>query len=117
MKELFKDILAVDGVEGVVLFSAKGEIQYSQAASPSIPDLESKDWTPFIRGIGDVREADLAFDKLRLYLRRTDSGFLVVVLDFAAPMAMVRLNCDILLPGLKEAGTAKGFGRIFKIKK
>ena len=117
MKDYFKDVMSVDGVEGVVLFSTKGEVRYSQVASGSVIDLAAKDWAPFISGLGDTREADLAFEKMRIYLRRTDDGFLAVLLDFSAPMAMVRLNCDILLPALKEAGASKGLGRFFKIKK
>jgi hypothetical protein len=34
-----------------------------------------------------------------------------------APVAMARLNCDILLPSLKPDMASKGIGRLFKHKK
>ena len=82
----------------------------------TIPEYRGR----WIEGTGNhekLQLIDLAFETMRLYIRRTDSGYLVILLSNSASMAMVRLNCDILLPALKQDTGAKGFGRFFKLKK
>jgi hypothetical protein len=41
-------------------------------------------------------------------------GFLVVLMALYAPIAMVRLNCDILSPSLQPSKPGRKFGRFFK---
>jgi len=61
-----------------------------------------------------MRETDLVFKQGRIYIRRTDIGYLVVLMGLFVPIAMMRLQCDILLPSLKPAKAAKGIRRLFK---
>ena len=60
--------------------------------------------------------ADLIFENSRVYLRRTELGYLFVLMDAFAQTALVRLNCDILAPSLKEMKGGKGLRRLFKKK-
>jgi hypothetical protein len=50
-------------------------------------------------------------------MRRTEIGYLFILLDAFASIAMLRLNCDILLPALKKLAGAKGKKSLFKKKK
>jgi hypothetical protein len=50
----------------------------------------------------------------RLYLRKTHDGFMIVRMQLIASIAMVKLNCDILLPQLKSTGNSKGLKGFFK---
>jgi hypothetical protein len=117
MKELFKDIMNVDGIEGVLLFTSEGKLIYNDVTTKRYTKPKESDWIAFINGLAGIREADLAFESMRMYIRKTDSGFLVILLANSASMAMVRLNCDILLPSLKQDAGGKGIGRFFKLKK
>jgi hypothetical protein len=118
MKELFKNVLGVKGVTGVMLFSSKGELLFKEFNSPIPHDPEKTDLWPFFIGLLEkVREADLVFEKRRLYIRKTGVGFLMVIMGPMAPIAMVRLNCDLLLPALKEGVDSKNLGRLVKKKK
>lgn len=117
MKELFNDVLGIEDVKGVILFSFKGDIIFKHFLSPSFEDLEGRDWFPFIEAINGIREADLVYENSRLYVRKTGSGYLMVLLGLFSPIVMVRLNCDLLLPSLKQENVSKGLGRIFKRKK
>ena len=118
MKELFKDVLSVEGVTGGMLFSSKGELLFKEFTSPIPHDPEKTDlWALFINFLDKVREADLVFEKMRLYIRKTGMGFLMIIMESSAPIAMVRLNCDLLLPALKEEGDVKNLGRLAKKKK
>ncbi len=112
MKELFKDILAMEDVRGVVLSSFEGEILFTETS------VEIERSLPlFIRALGTVREADLIFEKSRIYVRRTDIGYLVVLLGFLASGAMLRLHVDMVLPSLKESGKGKGLRSLFRRNK
>ena len=112
MKEIFKDILAIEDVRGVVVSSFEGEILFSE------PSLETDKSLPlFLGALGAVREADLIFEKSRIYVRRTDMGYLVVLLGLFASGAMLRLHVDMVLPSLKDRGKGKGLRSLFRRNK
>ena len=93
MKELFEDILAMEDVHGVVLSSLEGEILFAE------PSLEIDESLPlFIRMLGNIREADMIFEKSRVYVRRTDTGYLVIQLGPFASGAMLYVVFGELLP-------------------
>lgn len=122
MKALFGDILKLDGVWGIMLFSFEGQIIFKEllpGPSGETPKGELGDsWMPIIAAMNQVREADLIFESSRLYIRRTELGYLLVLMGAFAQTAMVRLNCDILLPSLRETkGGARGLKRLFKKKR
>ena len=114
MQELFKDILGTEGVKGLMLFSFAGDPVYIEFNQAPPDGVESRDWRVFIESLTGMRETDLIFKKGRLYIRRTDAGYLVILMGFFVPIAMMRLQCDILLPSLKPAKSTKGIRRLFK---
>jgi hypothetical protein len=115
MKELFEQILSIEDVQKVMLFSFEGELTFhEQQAAPSGAAEVSPAWQGFIRSLAGIREADLIFDKGRLYIRRTDLGYLIIVMGIFAPAAMVRMNCDMLLPSLKQTGRGKGLRQLLR---
>ena len=112
MKEIFNDILAIEDVHGVVFTSSEGEILFTE------PSVEIERSLPlFIRALGSVREADLIFEKSRFYVRRTDTGYLVVLLGLFASGAMLRLHVDMVLPSLKGSEKGKGLRSLFRRNK
>jgi hypothetical protein len=112
MKELFNDILSLEDVRGVVVSSLEGEILFTE------PSLEIDRSLPlFIRALGTVREADLIFEKCRIYVRRTDMGYLMILLGLFASGAMLRLHVDMVLPSLKDRGKGKGLRSLFRRNK
>ena len=114
MRELFKDILNVEGVKGLMMFSFAGETVFTEFNQAPPEGIESRDWSLFIESLAGMRETDLIFKKGRLYIRRTDIGYLVVLMGLFMPIAMLRLQCDILLPSLKPAKSVKGIRRLFR---
>jgi hypothetical protein len=112
MKNLFEDILAMEDVRGVVVSSLEGEILFAE------PSLETDTALPlFIRSLGTVREADMIFENSRIYVRRTDMGYLVILLGLFASGAMLRLHVDMVLPSLKDRGKGKGLRSLFRRNK
>jgi hypothetical protein len=116
MKELFNDILSMQDVKGVMLLSLEGEIIFEEFVSPPSEEPGTDQWVTIIDSLRGIREADFVFERGRVYVRKSATGYLMVFLGAFAPSAMLRLNCDILLPFLQEANTSKGLGRLFKKK-
>jgi hypothetical protein len=118
MKELFKDIIGMDNVMGLMVFSFKGELLYKDFNMALSKEPDKVEWWPlFIGSMNNIIEADFIFEKSRIYVRKTEIGYLFVVMDTFASIAMLRLNCDILLPALKKAAAGKGRISFFKKKK
>ena len=116
MRELFNDILRTDGVSGVMLFSFKGDLIFKEFRSSVREEPEGLDWSFFIESLEGMRETDLVFEKGRIYIRKSEMGYIVILMALFVPIAMIRLNCDILLPALKKSKSGKKFGRFFKKK-
>ena len=115
MRELFNDILSIEGVKGLILFSFEGDVIFQEIDPKMVADIDTQDWRMFIEALAGMRETDLIFEKGRLYIRRTGMGFLVVLIGSFVPISMMRLQCDILLPSLKPPQKGpKGIRRFFK---
>ena len=115
MKDLFQDILQLDEVYGVVFLRRNGTVAFSDFTkiAPS-KDIRKIDWLLFLNVLGDTGEIELIFEKMRFYIRQSDSDVLIVIAGRFAPIAMIRLNCDIVLPALAELSQKpKGLKRFF----
>ena len=115
MKDLFKDVLDINGVKGVVLLSGEGKVVYDSDVNNQTSARQTySNWNKLLVLLGDAREAEFLFEKGRLYLRKTHNGFVIIRMQLIASIAMVKLNCDILLPQLKSTGNSKGLKGFFK---
>jgi hypothetical protein len=70
----------------------------------------------FVGALGAAREADIVFEGARIYIRRSEIGFVRALVSPSISMAMLRLNCDILLPSLKPTPEPKGIKKLFRKK-
>ena len=114
MEELFKEIVAIKGVQSVIFIDASGKIIYESITNPRREIRQRyKNWKKLLDILGDMREADFVFDNGRVYLRYTGNGYLIVSMQSFASIAMVKLNCDILLPQVTNA-KSKGLKAFFK---
>jgi predicted regulator of Ras-like GTPase activity (Roadblock/LC7/MglB family) len=118
MKDIFKDLVEISGVRGAVVLNPAGELITSRFSSPygKTSAVEKYNWEPFLKALGEVTEADFVFDKGRIYLKKLQAGFLLVIMDDMASVSMVRLNCEILLPEVEALNSGSRIGRIFKKK-
>ena len=114
MQEIFKDILSIDGVKGVMVLSFSGEVVFEKFVTDLQRESGNMNWGQLIASLGAMRETDLIFEKGRIYMRRTDIGYLLIFVGLFVPMAMLRLNCDILLPSLTPEKSNKRWSRLFK---
>ena len=108
MKKLFKELLGMEEVRGLMLLSLEGEFIFHKFQNPIVEKPENMEsWGLFIHSLKGAKEVDILFQDARIYVRKTMVGYLFVMVDVSTPMAMLRLNCDLALPGLKRIGKGK----------
>jgi hypothetical protein len=104
----------MEDVVGVLFLSFTGELVFHEFSNPRSPNFGHKNWRQFVRTLDGIHETDLIFDRGRIYIRRTDIGYLCILLRKTGPIAMLRLNCDILMPALKPSKAPGKLSRLFK---
>jgi len=120
MKDIFKDVMGIEGVHGLMVVSNEGSILLSKF-SPDFREEEEKlsqvNWEPFNIEMTTIKDAELIYDSARFYIKKSETGFLIVIIGDNAPISMVRLNCEILLPLLTKIQPAsKRIGKILRRK-
>lgn len=124
MESLFEDVFSIEGVLGVLVITEDGASEYIKLISPLAERIGDKNFSSFIKNSINLEALRSAFDKaletliiyekLRLYVRKTQSGYLIVVMGMFVPVTMVRMNCQIIIPELDKMKKSKGLGRFFK---
>lgn len=110
MNDIFKDILSIEGVRGVAVIDSEGALMLSRFSDQFKDDefrLGAVNWSPLIKELSDIVEAEFVFERRRLYVRKIQPGFFITLLDDIAPVTMVRMNCEIMkssLDSLKPGG-------------
>jgi hypothetical protein len=115
MKDLFDEILAMEDIQGVLLLSPEGEAIFKEfnVAVRKNNELD-KSFHEIVKTLNGIREADLLLEKVRVYIRKSNVNYLIVIMGFLASAAMVRLRCDMILPSLNDAKAGKGLRQILK---
>lgn len=120
MKDIFKDVMGIDGVHGLMVVANDGSVMMSKFASDFRGEeekLSQIDWKPFSIEMGNIKDAELIYDNARFYIKKSEIGFLIVIIGDNAPISLVRLNCEILLPELTKIQPAsKRFGKLLRKK-
>lgn len=115
MKERFKDILSLSDVKGAVVVSPSGQILFQHFIAAPAEALPEPVFQKLAAALTSVDELELLFEDIRLYIRKYSKGFVIIVTGRFARMSMVRLSCNILIPGLSDdAKKPKGLSRFFK---
>ncbi|MFW6080365.1 MAG: hypothetical protein ACOC7W_00515 [Desulfosalsimonas sp.] len=117
MKDIFKDILSIEGVHGVAVIGSDGGMLLSRF-SEQYKDEESRlgrvDWNMLVPELSEVSEAEFVFERGRIYVRRIQPGFFITLFDDIAPVSMIRLNCEILQSSLDRLKSGSRIGQLFK---
>lgn len=115
MEKVFQEILNMDGVHGLVLLSDEGKILFeSLDKTRFVPEKSTSSWKLIIDSLGDFQEMDLVFEDGRFYMLKTEAGILIISMNLSVSIAMVKLNCDIIIPELKKLQSGKGLKRFFR---
>lgn len=117
MDEYLRDIKEIEQVQGIIYFSFEGNVLFQYYKQQKPRGIDTWDLSLFAAVLKGVKEAEFIFENLMFYLIRGQKGFLLAALDRTAPVALIRLNCNILLAALdKKTHKPKGLTRFFKKK-
>jgi hypothetical protein len=100
MKTIFKDLLHLEDVQGIIFLSHRGKRMFSQYEGETSGDLKNFDWSAFSDAFKCVREAELVFGNNRIFYRRAELGQIIIIMGWFATIAMIRLKCNELLPAI-----------------
>lgn len=114
MRERFRDLLEVPDVRGVTLFSPEGAVVFREWREPPPPGESPGAELSLLAGaLAGYKEADVAFRHGWLCARETPAGLLAVVTGLGAPLPLVRLQLDLLLPSLLPPPKKRGLLGLF----
>jgi len=123
MKEQLQEIVDMEDVRGLAFISFKGRLIHQQFKTPLAEDLAGFDFAALAGSLARVKEAELLFQKARIYVRATEIGYLLIVMEVYASVPMVRMSSDLaasrikdLKEAAKEAKPSLSFGRLFRKK-
>ena len=115
MKIFFDDLFNVKGILGVLVVSPDKSIVYQDLARLKLGDLKEKDLEIPLLLFDRIEEADLLFERFRAYIRKCPLGLLWIIMRTDASAAMIRLQCDIIVPKMEQQKSSKRMiGRLFK---
>ena len=105
----------MDGVQGMVLLSGEGNVLFESLDKIRfLPDKSRFSWKMILERLDDIHEMDLVFEEGRICMLKTEIGVLVICMNLSVSIAMVKLNCDIIIPEFKKLQSGKGLKRLFR---
>lgn len=104
--------MEMDHVTGCLFINREGKVIHADFPAVSPPATETHDWLAFIKGLGNISEADILFQDKRVSMRRATTGYLLLVTDHDALPSLIKLHCDILVQKLNDY-KPKGISRFF----
>jgi len=78
MKDIFKDVLGIDGVHGLLVISDEGGLtlsKFSQRFQDEEEKLSRIDWAPFTIELTGINDAELLYENARFYVKKSEVGY------------------------------------------
>ncbi len=101
-------LLSVEGVRGVFLYRSGGDLLFRKTAV-TLNGASPADWFALALALGNAREAEILFERGRVYVLRSAGAVLVVAAGLFAPSAVIRMSGAVLLAEVEGAlGTQRG---------
>jgi len=100
MKEYFQEILSISEVQWTIFLTPDGKPVFIEPSSKELADASM--WQRLLAEITPINEVDLIYGKKRVYIRNAGSGYIVVIMDRFSNSAMIKLQCDVIIPSLKK---------------
>jgi hypothetical protein len=113
MQEIFKEILDQEDITGCLYVDRTGQILYSHFRPSAISSAEKHNWQAVIKALGNISEADILFEQIKLFLRRTNNGYLLVRASQEVGLSLIKLQLDLLVQKLNDY-KPKPISRFFK---
>ena len=123
MNSIFDEIFTTEGIQGVLFFTPEGGLLFSRFVPPLSREIDgdqtvstlsgSIDWLLLSEVFGAADETEIIFEKRRIYIKKIKNGYLFIIMGNFIPIALVRLNCEIIIPELETMKKQRGLARFF----
>jgi hypothetical protein len=110
---ILNDIKDVEHVRGCLFLTNEGAIAHAHFSTPQEIEAEKYPWLSLIESLSKLNEVDILFDNIRLYIRKTNEGYLLLILEVYAILSMIKLHCNVLVSQL-DSNKPKKLSRFFK---
>lgn len=115
MNASLMEIMEIQQVVCIIYFSIDGNVLFQYYKEDGPKAIDTWNLSLFAAALDRIQEAEMVFENNILYIIRGRKGFLLAALERSAPVALVRLNCNIVLATLdKEPRKPTGLTRLFK---
>ena len=114
---ILNDILKVQDVTAVILVGGDGRPMASSVTGSDfdLQAVEGGHWSAMSHTFNGFKEAEFVYENHRIFIKKAPAGLLVVVMGRFAPIAMVRLKCDVALARLAAPKSRfKGLTGLFR---
>lgn len=116
MEKIFKEIISIDGVIGVVLIGNNENIEYSKFTESfktnNLIENYLKDSVNFqtLSNVFDSsNESLIIYEEIRLYAKKILNNYLIIAMKLYVPISLLRLNCQIIEAELGKKSSSKRF--------
>lgn len=104
----------MDGVHGLIYLSEDGKVLFESLDERCfLPERSTLSWKIILESLEDFREMDLLYEQGRFYMLKTAAGCLIISMRLDVSTAMIKLNCDTIVPELKKVQSGRGFKKFF----
>lgn len=120
MDRLFAEIMEINGVKGAMLFSTDGEMVHKEfSETPPVQLEDNAFWANVFSSFKGMKESEIVTVNCRLYIKETTLGFILIWMKADVRIALIRLNCDIIIASLEaeKKKPSKGKWSLFGFKK
>ena len=115
MNDIFEELSAIEGVNGILFLSANGEPRYKKFFRPDAEKMSDSLMADFPDQSLLIDEMEFVFENGRIYLKKMEQGVLILFLGSFAPFALVRVQCDLIRPNITEKTNGKKKSRFFGV--
>lgn len=116
MEKIFREIISIDGVIGVVLIGNNENVEYSKFADSfkSNKDIEdylkdSVNFQTLMNVFDSSNESLIIYDEIRLYAKKIFNNYIIIAMKLYVPISLLRLNCQIIEAELGKKTSSKRF--------
>ena len=99
----------------MIFLSGAGKVLYNSRDAQGNGRIDERYLADLPQHLGLADEMEFVFENGRIYVRKIGDGVLILFLNGFAPVALVRMQCDVIRPGLEDSEDGKKKSRLFGI--
>lgn len=92
IKGLSRELLSIGGIIEIAFISSKGDLIFKEPSNAETN--HAMELWKLVSNIKGIKEVDLSYDKMRIFIKRIKDDWLIVSANHSAQLAFIRLNIN-----------------------